>query len=111
MDTDVVVVLTGVFHDLSHINADLDLWVAFGTGNNYTHYSINAICAHLGEQKSCSLPVFHSLSRCATTSVFRGKGKKSFWQAWNAYEEVTDAFVHLAAHPFEHLELHSESFQ
>ncbi|CAB3995762.1 Hypothetical predicted protein, partial [Paramuricea clavata] len=79
VDTDVVVALTGVFHDLSQINADLDLWVAFG---------------------------------CDTTSAFGGKGKKSFWQSWNAYEEVTDAFVHLAiSHPFEHLDLHSESFQ
>ena len=111
VDTDVVVVLIGVFHDLSQINADLDLWVAFGTGMNYTHYSINAICARLGERKSRSLPVFHSLSGCDTTSAFRGKGKKKFWQAWNAYEEVTDAFVHLAAHPFEHLDLDSDSFQ
>ena len=26
------VILIGVFHNLSQINADLDLWVAFGTG-------------------------------------------------------------------------------
>ena len=26
-------------------------------------------------------------------------------------KEVTDASVHLAAHPFEHLDSHSESFQ
>ena len=64
-----------------------------------------------GERKSCSLPVFHTLPGCDTIAAFRGKGKKSFWQAWNAYEEVTDAYVHLAAHPFEHLDLHSESFQ
>ena len=35
VDTDVVVVLTDVFHDLSQINADLDIWVAFGTENKY----------------------------------------------------------------------------
>ena len=48
VDTDVVVVLTGLFHDLSQINADIDLWVAFRNGKNYIHYSINAVCAHLG---------------------------------------------------------------
>ncbi|CAB4035903.1 Hypothetical predicted protein, partial [Paramuricea clavata] len=64
-------------------NADLEFRVAFGRGKNYTHYSINAICAHLGE-------------RCDTTSACRGKGKKSFWQAWNAYER---------------LDIHSESLQ
>ena len=36
VDTDVVIVLIGVFHELSQINADLDLWVAFGTGKNYS---------------------------------------------------------------------------
>ena len=55
VDTYVVVVLIGVFHDLSQINADLDLWVAFGTGMNYTHYKINAICARLGERKTKSI--------------------------------------------------------
>ena len=51
------------------------------------------------------------MSGSDTIAAFRWKGKKSFWQAWNAYEEVTDAFVRLAEHPFEHLDLHSESFQ
>ena len=70
VNTDVVDVLTGVFYDLCQIIADLDLWVAFATGMSYNHYSINAICAHLGERKSCFLPVFHSLSGCDTTSAW-----------------------------------------
>ncbi len=46
---------------------------------------------------------------CDTTSAFRGRGKKSAWQAWQAYEEVTQTFTFLAAHPFELL--HAESDQ
>jgi len=111
VDTDIVVVLTGMFHDLSHINSDVDLWVAYGVGKNYTHYSINAICARLGEPKSRSLPMFHAFSGCDTTSAFRGKGKKSFWQAWHAYDAITNVFVHLATHPFEHVDLESETFK
>ena len=45
------------------------------------------------------------------TSAFRGMRKKSFWQTWNAYEEVTDAFIYLVIHPFEHILLHFESFK
>ena len=111
MDTDIVVILVGVFCDLAKINPELDLWVAFGTGKNYTHYTINAICSQLGESKSRSLPVFHALSGCDTTSAFKGKGKKSFWQVWNSYEDVTHTFVHFATHPFEHLDINSEVFK
>ena len=41
---------------------------------------------------------------------FVGKGKKSFWQAWMAFEEVTDTFVYLASHPFEPLDSNCENF-
>ena len=42
---------------------------------------------------------------------FLGKGKKSFWQAWMAFEEVTDTFVYLASHPFEPLDSNCENFR
>ena len=50
------------------------------------------------------------ISGCDTTSAFWGKGKKSFWQAWMAFEEVTDTFVYLASHPFEPLDSNCENF-
>ena len=76
---------------------------------NYRFYSINAICASLGEQRSRALPVFHTLTGCDTTSAFKGKGKKSVWQAWQAYEEVTET-LELASNPFEILDVHSDHF-
>ena len=50
------------------------------------------------------------ISGSDTTSAFWGKGKKSFWQAWMAFEEVTDTFVYLASHPFEPLDSNCENF-
>ena len=108
VDTDVVVILVGTFHNLAAVQPLLDIWVAFGTGKNYRFYNINAICASLGEPRSCALPVFHAFSGCDTTSAFNGKGKKS---AWQAFEDVTGTLVYLASHPFEKLYLDSESFQ
>ena len=55
--------------------------------------------------------MFHAFSGSDTTSAFRGRGKKSAWQAWQAYEEVTQTFTFLAAHPFEHLRADSDHFQ
>ena len=80
-DTDVIVILVGKYHSLKEIQPDLDLWVAFGMGRNFRFISISAICSHLGEAHSRSLPVFHALSGCDTTSSFYGKRKVSAWQA------------------------------
>ncbi len=54
--------------------------------------------------------MFHALTGCDTTSAFRGKVKKSSWQAWQAYEEVTETLLFLAPHPFEHLNDDSTHF-
>ncbi|KAK1891628.1 Protein U3 [Dissostichus eleginoides] len=54
--------------------------------------------------KSTALPVFHCCTGCDTTSAFCGKGKKSAWDAWNSYPEVTQAFNYMAANPHTPLE-------
>ena len=82
VDTDVVVILVGLFFDLVTIQPSCDFWIAFGMGKNYRLYHINGICGSLGEPRSRALPVFHAFSGCDTTSAFNGKGKKSLWQAW-----------------------------
>ena len=80
-------------------------------GKHYRFYHINAICASLGEPKSRALPVFHSFSGCDTTSAFKGKSKKSIWEAWQVFQDVTDTFVYLATHPFQLLKTDSEHFK
>jgi len=75
VETDVVVILVGVFYDLNAIQPLVNIWIAIGVGKNYKLTSINAICHTLREPKSRALPVFHALSGCDTTSEFRGKVK------------------------------------
>ena len=111
VDTDVIVILAGVFHDLLVIQPLADIWVAFGMGKKYRFYHINHICKSLGEPRSQALPMFHAYSGCDTTSAFNGKGKKSAWRAWQAYDDVTETFVHLAKSPFQLLDVDSQQFQ
>ena len=111
VDTDVIVILVGAFVALTRTQPLADIWIAFGMGKDYRFYSINAIFTTLGDSRSRALPVFHALTGCDTTSAFRGKGKKSAWQAWRAYEEVTETFQYLADHPFEHLNAESVHFR
>ena len=86
VDTDVLVILVGKLHVLKEVQPELDLWLAFGMGRNILFISVNSI---LGKPRSTSLPVFHALTGCDTTSCFFGKGKKSAWQTWKIFPEVT----------------------
>ena len=73
-------------------------------------YHINVICESLGEPQSRALHVFHAFSGCDTTSAFNGKGKKSVWQAWQAFEDVTETFVYPAGHSFQLLDAEDGNF-
>ena len=110
VDTDVVVILVGLFFDLVTIQLSCDFWIAFGMGKNYRLYHINSICESLEEPRSRALPVFHAFSGCDTTSAFNGKGKKSLWYAWQAYYDATETFACLGKHPFMLLDADSDNF-
>ena len=110
VDTDVIVILLGSFHHFIKAQPSAKVLVEFGRGENFRVYDINTISVSLGSTKSRALPVFHALSGSDTTSAFKGKGKKSAWQAWQAYDEVTNIFCHLADHPFLTIEEHSDMF-
>lgn len=104
VDTDVVVILIGKFVDLYEINSAADIWVAFGMGRYFRFLSINAMAASLGTARSRSLPFFHALTGCDTTSNFHGKGKRSAWQAWDLCADTsTPAMEYLVNKPFHQL--------
>ena len=42
-----------------------------------------------------TLPVFHALTGCDTVSAFSGRGKKTAWNTWEVFPEVTEAFEDL----------------
>ena len=59
VDTDVVVILVGIFHDLAQHHQEMQLSVGFGTGH-FRYYHINKICQELGEDKA---PAFSYLEK------------------------------------------------
>ena len=78
-----------------------EVWLAFGMGKLFRYYPIQEIARLLGPQKSLALPVFHVLTGCDTVSFFAGKSKKSAWDTWNVFPEVTRAFVEITSAPSE----------
>ena len=92
VDTDVVVLAVANVHNLQ---TDA-LWVSFGVGKNQRFLDINAIASKLTREKCVALPFFRASTGCDTTSYFCGRGKKTAFQAWNNYLEVTTVFISLS---------------
>ena len=74
VDTDVVVLAVAS----AHRHKSTEVWVA---------------------DRCIALPVFHAFTGCDTVSCFGGRGKRTAWDTWRAYEDVTIAFCSLATIP------------
>ena len=97
-DTDVVVLAVTSAQRLNIT----ELWIAFGAGMNFRYLPAHEMANALGPDRcvallsQCFMP---SLAGCDTVSCFGGRGKRTAWDIWNAYDEVTPAFCALAATP------------
>ena len=98
VDTDVVVLAVMVAETLS---AEVEIWLAFGTGKNFRYLAAHKIAASLGSEKSLALPMFHALTGCDTVSAFVGHGKKTAWAVWSSFPDLTSALLELAHAPNE----------
>ena len=95
VDTDVFVLAVAQMQRIP----DKELWLAFGTGKQFRYLPIHDISRSLGPKRSLALPVFHALTGCDIVSFFGGKSKKSAWDTWNSFPEVTHSFLEIATAP------------
>lgn len=111
VDTDVVVLLISKFHTLVHEHPHAEIWVAFGVGKSYAIFSINNMCALLGEPRSKALPAFHAFTGCDTVSAFNGIGKRTAWKVWKCFGEAVEVFLSMMEKPFQKVTVESQCFQ
>ena len=95
MNTDVVVLAVASAQQLDLVG----LWIAFGVEKNFRFFAGHEIAKVLGLDWYIALPMFHAFTGCDTVSFFGGKGKRTAWDTWRAYKEVTPAFCALAGRP------------
>ena len=95
VDSDVLVLAIAAVNE-AHID---ELWVAFATGKSFRYLPAHEIALSLGPRKSNALLFLHAFSGCDTVSSFAGRGKKTAWEIWKIYDEVTPAFYTLASNP------------
>ena len=55
-----------------------------------------SIAQKLGTQKLAALLGFHAFTGCDTVSAFAARGKRTAWNTWNCYTEVTTALLVLS---------------
>ena len=53
------------------------------------------VAAAMVPKVCAALHVFHAFTGCDTTSSFGGRGKKTAWNTWKVFPEVTAAFEDL----------------
>ena len=95
VDTDVVVLAVSVFEQLG---ID-ELWLDFGVGKHRKYIASHLVAQAIGRRKSKCLPFFHALTGCDTTSSFLGHGKRSAWETWVSFPEVSESFEQLCKAP------------
>ena len=78
----------------NQIGAD-ELWLAFGTRLNFRYIPVHDVIVGMDPRICATLPVFHALTGCDTVYKFSGRGKKTAWNTWEVFPEVTEAFEDL----------------
>ena len=84
-DTDVIVLALSVVSTLPVY----EIWITYGSGKNVQHMLALVVASSLGSSKASALPMFHALTGSDTVSFFRNHGKKSAWDVWNVFPELT----------------------
>ena len=97
-DTDVAVIAISVFTSLKDLGLQ-ELWLAFGQGSHAQWIPVHDIVSTIGPRKVTGLPFFHAFTGCDVVSAFWGKAKKSVWQTWSVYDEVSSTFSKLSKYP------------
>ena len=96
-DTDVVILAIETVTWLP----DCELWIEFGHGKHLRYIPAHIIASSLGQDRSRALPFFHAFSGCDTTSCFKSIGKKTAWDTWRVFPDVTQVFIKLSHTPTE----------
>ena len=95
VDSDVVVLSIHFFSDLGLS----ELWIGFGSGKSYKDIPIHIITEMMGLQRCNALTFFHAFTGCDVVSSMMGIGKKTAWNAWVQFPEITTTFTVITDDP------------
>ena len=76
-----------------------ELWLDFGTSTNQQMIPVHDVVANLGQDICDGLLFFHAFTGCDTVSATRKKGKKTWYNTWRAFPEISAVFSRLSNSP------------
>ncbi len=76
-----------------------ELWVAVTVGKSNHYLVAHEMAKALRPDKCTALPMSHAFTGCDNVSCFGDCGKKTVWDTWKAFDDVTPAFCALGATP------------
>ncbi|KAG0728239.1 hypothetical protein GWK47_032898 [Chionoecetes opilio] len=68
-------------------------------GKSFRLITAHEIAKAIGPDRCVALPMFHAFTGCDHGVLFGGEGKKTAWDTWTTYGDVTPAFCALGAMP------------
>jgi len=80
-----------------------EVWVTYGRMYRIS-LRMPGVAMSSGPDKASTLPMFHTLTRCDTVSLFSGCGKKTEWDVWKVFPKLTPMLRALKASPTEKTE-------
>ena len=95
VDTDEVVLAVTSAQRLKNA----EIWIVFGVGKSFRFLAAHEMARTLGPDRCMALPMFHAFTGCYTVPCFAGRGKRSAWDTWKVYDNVTPALCSLIANP------------
>ena len=92
INSDVVFIAISVYLGIPTLH---ELWMEFGREKNLKYVPVHRITSNYGIMSASALPFFYALSSCDTNSSRFGKSKKTFYEEWWLYLEITTVFAKL----------------
>ena len=77
VDSEVMVVLVGLFSIIKRSENVVNIWLEYVTGTNLRFFNVRDLHISLGETKARGLLFLHAFTGSDTTSAFRNIGRKS----------------------------------
>ena len=97
-DTDILVIAVALFSTLQ-LDGLEELWLDFGTSTNQQIIPVHDVVANLGQDICDGLLFFHAFTGCDTVSATRKKGKRTWYNTWRAFPEISAVFSRLSNSP------------
>ena len=110
-DTDVLIVLLGIFHRLQSSYNFTDIIFQIPRAKDSIRVGLKSLAERLGQSMCQALPFLHALTGSDTTSAFKNIGKKKGYDILKTYKDALVPFSSLYMTPFQNITLEMDKFK